>query len=319
MNLKPSLLLLAALMSSREAFAGDAAAEALFRAGREATDKGDHRTACLRFEESHRLEPASGTVFNLALCLERLGQVASAWRRFREAKERLPSGDERSRMADERIAALEPRLPKLTLRLSEPDAKATIVRDGVELGRGSLGVAVPVDPGGHEVVVRAPGREERRLEVELAEGESKELVVDVGAPTEVPTTRDEERGKEAAPPSKPPEPSGTEGSSRTLAYAVGGVGVVGLGVGLVAGGLALGRKNVVDRECAGDVCSREGVDAANSGRTLSTLSTVAVSIGLVGAGVGAYLLLTAEDSAERAELRMRAAPGTASLELGGTF
>src|SRR6476646_7884960 len=102
----------AAVVSCLLAFAAaearaDPAAEALFRSGREAVDRGDWQTACARFEESHRLEPAVGTVFNLANCREKLGQLASAWQRFREVKERLPPGDERSAVTDQRIAALE--------------------------------------------------------------------------------------------------------------------------------------------------------------------------------------------------------------------
>ena len=41
-----------------------AAAEALFRAARSAVERGDYRSACPKFEESHRLDPAVGTLFN---------------------------------------------------------------------------------------------------------------------------------------------------------------------------------------------------------------------------------------------------------------
>ena len=55
-------------------------------------------------------------VFNLANCREKLGQLATAWQRFREVKRaaaaRVTSA---SRVTEQRIAALEPRLPKLTL------------------------------------------------------------------------------------------------------------------------------------------------------------------------------------------------------------
>src|SRR5262245_63210105 len=98
---------LALFLLSKPCRAGDAGAEALFRAGREAAEKGDYASACARFEESHRLEPAAGTVFNLADCYEKRGQVASAWQRYREVKERLPAGDERVTFAEGRIKALE--------------------------------------------------------------------------------------------------------------------------------------------------------------------------------------------------------------------
>src|SRR5260221_7405355 len=84
-----------------------AAAEALFRAGRAAADKGDYVTACPKFEESNRLDPEVGTVFNLADCDEHLGKVASAWQLFKEVAQRLSPADERVSIATSRAAALE--------------------------------------------------------------------------------------------------------------------------------------------------------------------------------------------------------------------
>ena len=56
-----------------------AAAEALFEAGRQAATRGDWTTACPKFAESQRLDPAPGTLLNLADCEEHLGHLASAW------------------------------------------------------------------------------------------------------------------------------------------------------------------------------------------------------------------------------------------------
>src|SRR6478672_4877951 len=83
------------------------AAEALFRAGRAAADKGDYVTACPKFEESNRLDPELGTAFNLADCDEHVGKVASAWQLFKEVAQRLPPGDDRVSIATSRAAALE--------------------------------------------------------------------------------------------------------------------------------------------------------------------------------------------------------------------
>src|SRR5262245_45677325 len=95
-----------------------AAAEALFREGRAAADAGNHEKACKKFAESNRLDPAPGTVFNLADCEEKLGHVATAWTLFREVTQKLPSSDERHRIAMARATALEPRLPKLSIRVT---------------------------------------------------------------------------------------------------------------------------------------------------------------------------------------------------------
>jgi hypothetical protein len=63
---------------TRAASADSAAAEALFREGRDAAKHGDLETACADFAESQRLDPAPGTLLNLAECEEKLGRVASA-------------------------------------------------------------------------------------------------------------------------------------------------------------------------------------------------------------------------------------------------
>src|SRR5262249_26584812 len=72
-----------------------AAAEALFREGRAAAQKGDWETACPKLRESQRLDPAAGTLLNLADCEEHRGKVATAWQLYRQVVESLPETDER--------------------------------------------------------------------------------------------------------------------------------------------------------------------------------------------------------------------------------
>ncbi|MFZ5891497.1 MAG: hypothetical protein ACOY0T_10640 [Myxococcota bacterium] len=304
-----SLFLCAALAcSAQRAWAGDAAAEALFRAGREAADRGDDKLACARFEESHRIEPAAGTVLNLALCYERRGQVASAWQRFGEAKDRLPASDERLALVEQKIKALEPRLPRLTLRVEGEAENRKVLRDGVELGSASLGVAVPVDPGAHHIELRATGHATRSVSVELAEGESKELVLELGARSAEPSVAGDRT---------PAAPSGS--GTRTAGFVVGGVGLAGIATSLVFGALVLDRKSTVDRECAANRCSAAGVEAAESGRTLSTISTIAFAAGAVGVGVGAYLILSSKPSQDSVRVTLTTERGVSLLSLRGAF
>src|SRR5690349_9072722 len=55
-----------------------ARAAALFKEGREAMVHGNAATACPKFAESQRLDPAAGTLRNLALCEEAIGELAKA-------------------------------------------------------------------------------------------------------------------------------------------------------------------------------------------------------------------------------------------------
>src|SRR5260221_14727974 len=95
-----------------------AAAEQLFLAGRAAMQQGSLETACQRFAESQRLDPAAGTLINLADCLERRGLIASSWQRWKEALDDLRKDDDRRAQGGSRMARLEGRLPRPELRLA---------------------------------------------------------------------------------------------------------------------------------------------------------------------------------------------------------
>ena len=261
-----------------------AAAEALFREGRASFDAGDFGTACKKFRESNRLGPAIGTVFNMAACEEKLGHIATAWTLYREVTQRLPATDERTAMASARAAALEPRLPKLSLRLG-PDApeQTKVYRDGVELQAGSLDSALPIDPGKHVIAVEAPGHERTEFVVVLSDGESKMETVRPGKPADRPDAQ-----------------SSGSSTRRTLGFVVGGVGVVGLGVGAVTGLLVLGKKGVVDDNCdAAKRCNQQGLDAADAGSTLGPISGVSLVAGALALGAGVALVLSSGGSSER--------------------
>ncbi len=295
-----------------------AAAEALFQSGREAAEKKDWITACDRFEESNRIEPAPGTILNIARCREELGQVATSWQRYKEAAEKLPSGDPRARLARSRAARLEPRLPHLTLNLAGAPPGTSVKRNGETVGLGALGIALPVDPGSHEIVVTSPGREANALTLEIAEGEKQELSLELGAqlppvvPEEERASADAGLAEEAAAPSS---------TSRTWAYVAGGVGVVGLGFGAVMGLKALDAKRTVDDDCRqNDECdSVAGVEAAENGARWGNLSTAGFLVGAVGAGVCAYLLLSEDADGGRTEASVVPTIGGAWLGIRGTL
>ncbi len=262
-----------------------AAAEALFREGRAAADAHDYRLACQKFHESHRLDPAPGTALNIADCEEKLGHIATAWTLYQEVTQRLPARDERSAIAKSRVQALEPRLPKLSIRLAPGSPAGTrVTRDGVELKAGSLDTELPVDPGKHLVVVEAPGHARAELTIELAEKDRKRVEVSAGHVVET-----------VAPATASHAGSSSSGQ-RTAGYVLGGIGIVGIGVGTVTGMMVLGKKSTVDDNCdAQKRCNQTGADAAKSGRTLGTVSGVSFIVGAAALGAGAYLVLSSKE------------------------
>lgn len=288
------------------------AAEALFNSAREAMAKGDYEHACQELRESNRLEPAVGTQFNLADCEEKRGKLATAWTLFRAVQQKVPEGDERSSIAKERAQALEARLPKVTLRLASGAPKDTTVRDGdVELGSASFGISLPMDPGAHEFVVSAPGRSARKIRVELAERESRDVEVNPG----------EAFSRSPAVPENSAGAAQSHGSNtRTLGFVIGGVGVASLGVGAVAGIMVLGKKSTADDNCPNKQCtSQAGLDAVDAGRTLKTVSNIGWIVGVVGVGAGAYFVLTSDGSTPTTSVGAAPIPAGGQLSFSRTW
>jgi hypothetical protein len=291
-----------------------AAAEVLFTEGRTAFDAGEYVAACQKFEESQRLDPAAGTLINLAACYEKLGKLASAWETWREALRYLHRQDDRYPSVDKRAQALESRLPRLELKLAVGTPPgASVTRDGVPLGAASLGVSLPVDPGKHVVVASAPQREPRQYVINIREGESKGLVV---APSNAIAASSAARpsATTATAPGKDAQPSSS--ARKTLGFAVGGIGVIGLATGAVTGLIAVNRKNTVRDRCQESggrlLCDEEGLDAAESGSTYATISTVSFAVGAVATAAGVWLVVTSSDSSTQVGAR----PRSGGAELG---
>lgn len=301
------------------------AAEALFREGRKAMRGESYDEACPKFAESYRLDPAAGTLLNLATCEEKRGRIASAWQRYNELREKVKKWDRRRGLADRKIKQLEARLPRLTLVLESGAPPSSVVeRDGVVLAAASLGVAIPLDPGPHTIVVRAEGYEDATTEFTIEEGEQRELNLKPGPKIPPPPKPEPPKPKPKPKAAPPPQPEPESDGRQTLGYVIGGVGVTSIVVSLVTGGMVISRANTVDEECDGDFCTQKGLDAESSGKTLSTVSTVAFAVGLVGVGVGGYLLLTGSEkeaapTAGSIYLHAGWKPGMGSVTAGGQF
>src|SRR5688572_3120545 len=84
----PIAVLSLALMTAFTATSASAqgiGADGLFDQGRKLMGDGNYALAAQKLEESHRLEPAPGTLLNLAECYVKLGRTASAWSTYRTA------------------------------------------------------------------------------------------------------------------------------------------------------------------------------------------------------------------------------------------
>lgn len=316
-----------------------AAAEALFAQGKQLSAQNKWAEACPKFEESQRLDPGMGTLFQLANCHQRISKTATAWAEFLQvaAEAKTAGQTAREKVARERAAELESKLSRLTIIV---DASVTpglsVARDGTQIGRGQWSTALPVDPGTHRVEATAPGKSPWSNVVHV--GEALSLVVRVPALTDAPvasaapvvsatpgaapmTTTTAAVGNELAttPLSDPPVDDARDGSGQRLAGGITlGAGVVGLGVGTVFGLLSKGARDDSESHCReGDRCDTTGVSLRDQARSHGTISTVAFGVGAAAVVTGAVLWFTAPSASKRVAVGI--APTLHGATLRGSF
>jgi hypothetical protein len=320
-RLAPALISLVLSLSSsaRLAAQDSATAEALFDQGRALMAKREYADACSKFEASQRLEPAIGTLLNLATCLEQLGKTASAWIAYREAASLATwqKQPEREAFARAQAAALESRIARLTVIVAEPAPDDLVVsRAGSPIPRDAWGSGIPVDPGEWLIAAEAAGRQPFATHVAVQPGATAQVLVPVLDPLPEPAPAPEPPVIEpavAVPASRPPavdaadaravasEPAGERDDRSTwtaLGLGVGGAGLIGLGVG---GYFALrmldedGDSRAICADPEAD-CSRDQIDERDghlaSARAHRTRAQVSAAIGgacLIG-GVVLFLI-----------------------------
>lgn len=155
-------------------------AASLYAQGWKLLEQNQVAEACAKLEASVRAHDALTSRELLARCSERLGRLATAYRHFRQAKV-LAHREGRvlqAVVAERALRALEPRLARLTLA---PPAKAydgLVLRiDGEVVPLEQFGAVVPIDRGTYTIVAEAPGYQSWTIEVTIADGERKRVVI----------------------------------------------------------------------------------------------------------------------------------------------
>jgi hypothetical protein len=271
------------------------AAEALFRDARALLAAGKVELACARFEESYRLDPAPGTLLNVADCSRRAGKSATAWGQFVEAARvfRRRNEERRAQFADQEAKKLEPTLAHLIVEAEAPPEDLVVSRGGAEIGPSALGTKLPIDPGDVLVEARASGRKPYAIRVNVA---SKKTVS-----VRIPRLELAPAPAPAASPRNTIAPDGAPvgEAQRLVGYVVGGVGLASLLAGGAFAGLTAERAGALEQLCPNQRCTtdegRSALDAANLYANVANGT-------LLGGGVlltaGLVLALTAPSAEE---------------------
>jgi len=285
-----------------------AMAEALFKEGKKLLAEGKIAEACRKLEGSYRIDPAPGTLLNLALCHEQEGKTATAWGELNESRELAKKAKraDREKIAKEHISAIESRLARFVVAVPvEVEVKDLVVEmDGVPLAKGAWGTAIPIDPGEHTAIAKAPKYKDWQTKFSVAEAKTATVLI----------------GKlEKVPEPKPPEPSGKWKKPVGIgALALGGVL---LGVGGYFGARAVTLGGEVATSCKDLLCDEAAFQKVEDGRKAALVSDVLLGVGVAAAGAGAFFLITAPGREEPASLGLGfdVTPGGAFLSLGGAF
>ena len=286
---------------------GSPIAQALFEEARTLMNAGRYDEACEKLSESQRVDPASGTLLNLAVCHEKQGKTATAWAEYSDvvAATRREGNAERQRIASHRIAELEPKLCRLSIASSADVPKATLVVriDGSQLSPAALETPLPLDPGTHLVEIESAGRTLWSGPVNFARDGVTNVVTLVGvqvaggsgAPVDVPQTR--------------------------WAYVLGATGVVALGLGSYFGLRAKAEWDERNAHCAGGTCDDRAVSASDNAHALAIASDVGFGIGVTSVALAAFFALTGYAAASRADASTRiwGSVDRTRVTIGGSF
>src|SRR5580700_9176679 len=147
------------VQAEAQAQGGSPEAEELFKQGRAALEAKDYSTACPKFSASLQIERAVGTLISLAQCEEATVRLAAARQHWQEAADLADATNDRLNrgpFARQHFAQVDPRVPRLLLRLAAgAPADTSVRRDDVTLGAAAFGVPLPLDPGAHRITVIA--------------------------------------------------------------------------------------------------------------------------------------------------------------------
>ena len=334
-----ALALGATLLSSGGARADGsrAAAQELFDDARRLMAEAKYSEACPKFADSEKLDPAPGTLLNLAKCYEKNGQSASAWVTYKDAEavSKRTGHADWAGIARDRAAAIAPKLLKLTITVpptSEVEG-LQLTRDGTLLARSEWNAGIPVDPGTHLIEATAPGTRKwtTTVTVDPASAGSVVTIPQLEVERSQPVVPPPPVVVPETPPAPPPFVAAPSSGSaeRTAGYIIGGLGIAGLGVATVFGLTAKSKNDeaLEPQNCpTSTLCTPQGLSLTSDARSAATLSTFFFGVGGAAVVAGAVLVLlspsaasTPKTTASAVHVVPQAGPGVAGMAMVGSW
>jgi tetratricopeptide (TPR) repeat protein len=152
-------------------------ARQLFYEGVAHARSGAWELALAAFQEAHGLAPRPSVLFNLAAAQLRAGKLLASsanYRRFIASSDPAVTPSAR-RVAEQQIARIEQRIPRLRIEIDGLRAGDRILLDQARLYPDELGHDMWLDPGVHTVRVDRPRGDQEVRTIAVSEGEIRVL------------------------------------------------------------------------------------------------------------------------------------------------
>jgi hypothetical protein len=297
-------MLLAAPGAQAQVSAADReTARSMMQEGRDLRDKGDLKGALQRFKSADDIMHVPTTSLEVARAQVALGQLIEALDTIAAIRKTPPQPDDPAPFKDARTKAddletqVEGKVPSLAITVTgaaEGETPAISV-DGVSLPAAVANVPRKVDPGHHVVTARAASGQAKE-EVDVTEGEKKDVALVLAAGGDNP-------GGDNQPAEGGETPHNVVHTPGTVTWGAIVVGGLGLVVGSVTGLMTLSKASSVKSECgnASKTCTSPGaISDLNSGNSLATVSTVSFAVAGAGAAVAVVSLIVGHRPPEAA-------------------
>ncbi len=306
--------------ASAQSAADRETARSLMDQGDDLRSKGDLKAALQRFQAANEIMHVPTTAIEVARTQASLGQLVEARDTLAQIMSSVPSRGEPPQFRDARLeaqkldASLEPRVPTVTVTVSGAKEGSTVSLsvDGVAVPAAVIGLPRRLDPG-HHVMIATTSTQEGRAEIDVAEGEKKDVSITlatVAKPTPIAPAAVEEQ-----PP--PPPESHRSDVLPIVFFAIGGASLV---AGGITGVMELSQQNSLATTCPNHVCPPSQYGALDTASTLATISTVTLIVGGAGVAAGIITLFVGKPSTP-APTQARVEPwiGLGSAGIRGTF
>ncbi len=321
------LAIAACLFVSAPAFAQSAAdketARSLMDQGNDLRDKGDLKNALQRFQAANEIMHVPTTAMEVARTQVALGMLVEARDSLAQIISSVPAPREPAQFKEARVLAqkldaeLEARVPTVTVTVNgaKEGSTTSLSVDGVAVPAAVIGLPRRLNPG-HHVMVATTSTQEGRAELDVAEGEKKDVSITL-ATIAKPTTTVEEPVEKPAPP---PEESHKSYALPIVLFAIGGASLI---AGGITGVMELGQQSTLSTNCPNKTCPPSQYGTLDSANTLATISTVTLIVGGVGVAAGIVTLFIgggkSTPPSTQAHAHVEPWIGLGSAGLRGTF